>query len=276
MSGSNDVRRGRADADRHRRRVGQPVGRRGRAPGVRGGQRRRHRRGRRRDRQRVRPGGRDRRARPSTWSRTACSRTSPRRSSPTTTRTGTSRRCSPGRRPTRPAGSRSPTSPRAATRPRTVTGGRQPAVQPEQPARLVRRAERDREQRPSATPRSSSASRTCWAAPGRPPIDCSGLVMMAYRAAGVNIPRTSQQQWKHAAARPRVQGGPRRPGVLRRRRRHAQRARARRPGDRQEHDDRGVRHGHSRSGSPRSARRSRRAATATVVGFAQPWPGKAE
>ena len=27
--------------------------------------------------------------------------------------------------------------------------------------------------------------------------DCSGLVMMAYRTAGVNIPRTSQQQWKH-------------------------------------------------------------------------------
>jgi cell wall-associated NlpC family hydrolase len=25
--------------------------------------------------------------------------------------------------------------------------------------------------------------------------DCSGLVMMAYRAAGVNLPRTSQQQW---------------------------------------------------------------------------------
>jgi peptidoglycan DL-endopeptidase CwlO len=26
--------------------------------------------------------------------------------------------------------------------------------------------------------------------------DCSGLVMMAYRSAGVNIPRTSQEQWK--------------------------------------------------------------------------------
>jgi cell wall-associated NlpC family hydrolase len=26
--------------------------------------------------------------------------------------------------------------------------------------------------------------------------DCSGLVMMAYRSAGVNIPRTSQDQWK--------------------------------------------------------------------------------
>jgi peptidoglycan DL-endopeptidase CwlO len=26
--------------------------------------------------------------------------------------------------------------------------------------------------------------------------DCSGLVMMAYRAAGVNIPRTSEQQWQ--------------------------------------------------------------------------------
>ena len=39
--------------------------------------------------------------------------------------------------------------------------------------------------------------------------DCSGLVMMAYRAAGVNIPRTSQAAVGGAAARARVQGGPR-------------------------------------------------------------------
>ena len=31
--------------------------------------------------------------------------------------------------------------------------------------------------------------------------DCSGLVMMAYRAAGINIARTSQQQW---ASEPKV------------------------------------------------------------------------
>lgn len=39
--------------------------------------------------------------------------------------------------------------------------------------------------------------------------DCSGLVMMAYRAAGVNIPRTSQEQWKllpHVAANKVIPG----------------------------------------------------------------------
>jgi cell wall-associated NlpC family hydrolase len=34
-----------------------------------------------------------------------------------------------------------------------------------------------------------------WGATGPDAFDCSGLVMMAYRAAGVNIARTSQEQW---------------------------------------------------------------------------------
>ena len=34
-----------------------------------------------------------------------------------------------------------------------------------------------------------------WGGTGPDAFDCSGLVMMAYRAAGVFIPRTSQQQW---------------------------------------------------------------------------------
>jgi cell wall-associated NlpC family hydrolase len=42
-----------------------------------------------------------------------------------------------------------------------------------------------------------------WGGTGPDAFDCSGLVMMAYRAAGVNIARTSQAQWKtlpHVAA----------------------------------------------------------------------------
>jgi cell wall-associated NlpC family hydrolase len=42
-----------------------------------------------------------------------------------------------------------------------------------------------------------------WGATGPDAFDCSGLVMMAYRSAGVNIARTSQQQWateKHVPA----------------------------------------------------------------------------
>jgi peptidoglycan DL-endopeptidase CwlO len=41
--------------------------------------------------------------------------------------------------------------------------------------------------------------------------DCSGLVLMAYRAAGVNIPRTSQEQWQWG---PKVAPGAVSPGDL--------------------------------------------------------------
>ena len=34
-----------------------------------------------------------------------------------------------------------------------------------------------------------------WGGTGPDGYDCSGLVMMAYQAAGVTIPRTSQDQW---------------------------------------------------------------------------------
>lgn len=50
-----------------------------------------------------------------------------------------------------------------------------------------------------------------WGGTGPDAFDCSGLVMMAYRAAGITIPRTSQQQWVFG---PRVRAGQVRPGDL--------------------------------------------------------------
>ena len=50
-----------------------------------------------------------------------------------------------------------------------------------------------------------------WGATGPDAYDCSGLVMMAYRAAGIYIPRTSQQQWLWG---PRVRPSQAQPGDL--------------------------------------------------------------
>jgi cell wall-associated NlpC family hydrolase len=50
-----------------------------------------------------------------------------------------------------------------------------------------------------------------WGATGPDAFDCSGLVMMAYRAAGVTIPRTSQEEWKQL---PHVAAGQVQPGDL--------------------------------------------------------------
>ncbi|HEY5989620.1 MAG TPA: NlpC/P60 family protein [Streptosporangiaceae bacterium] len=50
-----------------------------------------------------------------------------------------------------------------------------------------------------------------WGGTGPDAFDCSGLMMMAYRTAGVSIPRTSQQQWLWG---PRVTAGHEQPGDL--------------------------------------------------------------
>ncbi len=50
-----------------------------------------------------------------------------------------------------------------------------------------------------------------WGGTGPDAFDCSGLVMMAYRAAGILIPRTSQQQWGWG---PKVPPGHEQPGDL--------------------------------------------------------------
>ena len=50
-----------------------------------------------------------------------------------------------------------------------------------------------------------------WGGTGPDAFDCSGLVMMAYRAAGIDIPRTAEQQW---AWGPRVSASQVQPGDL--------------------------------------------------------------
>ncbi len=50
-----------------------------------------------------------------------------------------------------------------------------------------------------------------WGGTGPDSFDCSGLMMMAYRSAGIDIPRTSQLQWLWG---PRVPAGHEEPGDL--------------------------------------------------------------
>ncbi|MGP7997199.1 MAG: NlpC/P60 family protein [Streptosporangiaceae bacterium] len=50
-----------------------------------------------------------------------------------------------------------------------------------------------------------------WGGTGPDSFDCSGLVMMAYRAAGINIPRTSEEQWSWG---PQIPASQVRPGDL--------------------------------------------------------------
>jgi uncharacterized protein YycO len=47
-----------------------------------------------------------------------------------------------------------------------------------------------------------------WGGTGPDAYDCSGLVMMAYRAAGIDIPRVSQDQWKFGPRVPTSQAEP--------------------------------------------------------------------
>ena len=82
-----------------------------------------------------------------------------------------------------------------------------------------------------------------WGGTGPDAFDCSGLVMMAYRAAGIDIARTSQDQW---ITEQRVPASQVQPGDLvffAGSDGTSRVAGARRPGDREREDDRGVRHG---------------------------------
>jgi cell wall-associated NlpC family hydrolase len=50
-----------------------------------------------------------------------------------------------------------------------------------------------------------------WGGTGPDAFDCSGLVMMAYRTAGITIARTSEQQW---ATEPKIPAAQAQPGDL--------------------------------------------------------------
>ena len=82
-----------------------------------------------------------------------------------------------------------------------------------------------------------------WGGTGPDAFDCSGLVMMAYRAAGIDIARTSEAQW---ATEQRVPASQVQPGDLvffAGSDGTTTVSGARRPGDREREDDRGVRDG---------------------------------
>ena len=80
-----------------------------------------------------------------------------------------------------------------------------------------------------------------WGATGPDAFDCSGLAMMAYRAAGISIPADFPAAVAVRPADPAIGRAARRPGVLRRRGRDTAGAGTRRHRDRQRQDDRGVR-----------------------------------
>ena len=185
-SGAERLRRGRADADRDRRRGRQQLGRRAGPPGQREGQRRRHRRRRRRDRERLRPRRRDRRRRQVPAGSPACRPTRRRRSSPTTTCSPTCRACCTGRRRTRAALLRGHPRQHAVGQ----LGGQ---LRHRRPGRARRPARRTAVATAITYAEQQLGKPYLWGGTGPDAFDCSGLVMMAYRAAGSTsrAPRSS-------------------------------------------------------------------------------------
>ena len=110
---------------------------------------------------------------------------------------------------------RRPTSPTSWTGP--------PATPPAAPRRLRRRAAPACQQAALGPLPAGTAGKVIayaeaqlgkpylWGATGPDAFDCSGLAMMAYRAAGITIPRTSQEQW---AAGPQIPATQVQPGDL--------------------------------------------------------------